>query len=278
MAGKRYHLLIARRTLQVATLAGFFLSATYGLRWLSGTLSASLILDTIPLADPFAVLQMVVARNWPHTTVLIGAGIVLAAYGLLFGRAFCAWVCPINLLSDAAAAINRKYSLGNIMRLPRTTRFWILGLSLILSGLLGVAAFEWISPIGIAVRTIAYGGIGGLGALGALFVFELFILPHGICGHICPLGAFWSLVGKKALLHVDIDLSQCTHCMDCQTICPERQVISPLLKKEAPELKVTGGACTRCGRCVEVCEPRALRLTVLPSHHVTTKETHHEAA
>jgi ferredoxin-type protein NapH len=254
------------------------LSAAFGVRVLSGTLSAALILDTVPLADPFAVLQMIVARHWPHTTVLVGSGIVVTAYAVFFGRAFCGWVCPINLLSDAAAALNRKYALGSVLRLPRSTRYWVLGLALLLSGLLGVAVFEWVSPIGIAVRTIAYGSIGGLWALAALFVFELVILPHGICGHLCPLGAFWSLVGKKALLHINIDASKCTHCMECQTICPERQVISPLLKKDKPEPDVTAGACTRCGRCVEVCEPRALRLTVLPSTHVTTKETHHEAA
>ncbi len=263
MAGAHHRLLIARRTVQIGTLAAFAISATYGLRVLTGSLSASLLFDTVPLTDPLALAQMLVAGHVPHVSTFVGALIALAVYGLLLGRAYCSWVCPINLLSDAAAALNRRFRLGQVLRISRHTRYWLLGLTILLSALLKVGAFEWVSPIGIAARAVIYGSVVGLWALAALFLFELVLLPHGFCGHLCPVGAMWSLVGRFAKLKVRIEPDKCTHCMQCQTICPERQVITPLLQK-VPALVVTDGACTRCARCVEVCEPNALRLTVLP--------------
>jgi len=264
---------VARRATQLGILLAFFAGAQLGLPLLTGTLSASKLFGVIPLADPFAVLQMLAARHVPHTSLLLGAGLVLALYGALLGRAFCSWICPVNLVSDAAAAMNRRFELGELLRLSRSTRYWMLGLSLLLSAALGVAAFEWVSPIGLAVRGVTYGLLGGARALFGLFLFELVILRRGFCGHLCPLGAFWSLVGAKALLHVAFRPEACTHCMACQAACPERQVLSPLLGKQ-PARRVDAGTCTRCARCVEVCEPRALTLAFRAPAPTPIEEIH----
>ena len=43
------------------------------------------------------------------------------------------------------------------------------------------------------------------GVVLGLFLFDLFILRHGWCGHFCPLGAFYALVGKIAQLRISFD-------------------------------------------------------------------------
>lgn len=104
----RYRFEIARRIAQLAVLALF--AGTARLGWtllgrpiLSGDLSASLVLWTIPLSDPFALIQKLAAGLMPEVTLIVGALLVLAGYILLGGRSFCAWVCPMNSVTGFAA-------------------------------------------------------------------------------------------------------------------------------------------------------------------------------
>ena len=256
--GWRY--LILRRTVQVGVMLMFFGTLHWG--WqvagaplLRGNLSASEFLGVIPMADPFAVLQQLVSGHMLHNTVLLGAAILLVFYALA-GRVFCAWVCPMNLVTDLAGWLRTNLPFNNLFRLSRDTRYWILALALVLSALMGVAAFEWVSPISMLHRELIYGvGMGLTAALG-IFVFDLLILKHGWCGHLCPLGAFYGLLGKRALLRVRFDDRSCTRCGECARVCPEPQVLN--LKQAAEYGMVTAGACTNCARCIPVCPEGSL--------------------
>jgi ferredoxin-type protein NapH len=98
-------------------------------------------------------------------------------------------------------------------------------------------------------------GIGWL-AIAAIFIFDLLVANHGWCGHLCPVGAFYSLPGQASPLRVTAARrDQCNDCMDCIAVCPEPQVIPPALKGERRHLGpvITSGACTNCGRCIDVC-------------------------
>jgi ferredoxin-type protein NapH len=256
--GWRY--LIMRRMVQLGTMLMFFGTLHWG--WqiagaplLRGNLSASELLGIIPMADPFAVLQQLVSGHVLHTTVLLGAAILLIFYALA-GRVFCGWVCPMNLVTDQANWLRAKLKLNDLFRLSRTTRYWSLGMALLLSALMGVAAFEWVSPISMLHREIIYGaGLGLTAALG-IFIFDLLILKHGWCGHLCPLGAFYGLLGRRALLRVRFDGRTCTHCGECARVCPEPQVLN--LKQAAEHGMVTAGACTNCARCIPICPEHSL--------------------
>lgn len=66
------------------------------------------------------------------------------------------------------------------------------------------AAFEWISPIGMAHREIIYGvGIGLLFLVG-IFLFDLLVVKHGWCGHLGPLGAFMDCWAKQHCFAYDL--------------------------------------------------------------------------
>lgn len=260
--GWRY--LILRRTVQIGVMLMFFGTLHWGWRvagapLLRGNLSASEFLGVIPMADPFAVMQQLVSGHMLHNTVLLGAAILLVFYALA-GRVFCAWVCPMNLVTDLAGWLRTKLLFNNLFRLSRDTRYWILALALVLSALLGMAAFEWVSPISMLHRELIYGvGMGLTAALG-IFVFDLLILKHGWCGHLCPLGAFYGLLGRRALLRVRFDDRSCTRCGECARVCPEPQVLN--LKRAAEYGMVTAGACTNCARCIPVCPERSLDFAV----------------
>jgi len=252
---------IPRRLVQFGTLLLFFGTAHWG--WtvagrplLQGNLSAASLAGTIPLADPFAALQMLATRHLLLPELWIGAAIVFAAWLLLGGRAFCAWMCPLNVVTDAAAWLRERLGLRDLLGIPTTTRYGVLALALVLSALLGVAAFEWVSPIGMLHRALVYGTPVGLVAVAGVLLLDLAVLRHGWCGHLCPLGAFWSLAGRVGFVKVRFDAASCTRCGDCVKTCPEPRVLN--LSRAAQRGVIEGGECTNCGRCVAICPEDSL--------------------
>lgn len=253
---KVWRFIIYRRIVQIGTLLLFFGSAHWG--WtvanepvLVGNLSASTLLGTIPLADPFAVLQIFLTQHVLETDVIIGAGIILLIYTLLGGRTWCSWVCPINMVADLSAWLRRRLHIKDRIILSRNVRYTVLALSLILSVITGVAAFEWVSPISMFHRELIFGMGMGLMAVIGVFIFDLLVLRDGWCGHLCPLGAFYALIGKIAPVRVRFDSPSCTHCGECARVCPEPQVMNLIKATEAG--MIASGECTNCGRCITVC-------------------------
>ena len=258
----KYRFLIMRRVTQLLILFLYFGANAYGWKILTGTLSSSTLFNIIPLSDPFAVLQLFSAGAILGVDVIIGALIISLFYGIVGGRAFCSWVCPVNLVTDLANWLRRKLYLDNIERkvwVSRNVRYWVFGLTFIISAIVGVGAFEFVSPITILNRAVVFGAGASVSIVIAIFFFDLFVLKNGWCGHICPLGGFHSLVGKFAPLSVVHNQPNCTLCMKCKDVCPESQVLHMIGKKSE---KVNDIECTNCGRCIEVCDDDALEFSI----------------
>jgi ferredoxin-type protein NapH len=259
----KYRFLIARRSVQILILFLYFGANAYGWKMLSGTLSSSTFMGFMPLSDPFAVLQMFSAGAVLGADVLVGALLIVLFYGVIGGRAFCSWVCPINMVTDLANWLRRKLYLDKIERkvwVSRNVRYWVLGLTLIVSFITGVAAFEFISPITILNRGVVFGMGMSMAIVIVIFFLDLFVMKNAWCGHICPLGGFYSLVGKYAPLSVLHNQPNCTLCMKCKDVCPESQVLHMIGKKS---IKVLDAECTNCGRCIEVCDDDALGFSII---------------
>jgi len=267
-----YRYLILRRFVQIGLLVLFFGANAWGWKILEGNLTSSLLFGKIPMSDPYAVLQMAVAGAVIASDLLIGVGVVALFYFLIGGRAFCSWVCPINMVTDGANYLRRVFDIdrAQLQRSPisRNTRYWILGLSLIVSAFMGIAAFEFVSPISMLHRGIVFGMGFGWAAIGMIFLFDLFVLKNGWCGHICPLGGFYSLLGKFSFIRVHHIEENCTLCMKCKIVCPEKQVLYMIGKESLP---VLSGECTNCARCIEVCDDDALKFSI--RDFIQNKET-----
>jgi len=258
----KHRFLILRRIVQVGLMLLYVGGNIWGWKFLQGNLSTSLLLEQVPLSDPYAVLQMFVAGAIVSTNLIIGALIIAIVYLVLGGRVFCAWVCPLNIITDAAAFLRRKFNIESISKkqpASRTIRYWVLGLSLVLSYILAISAFEFISPIAITHRAIIFGMGLGWAMMLIVFLFDLLVLKNGWCGHICPLGGFYALVGKVGLVRVAHDESKCTVCMKCKVVCPEMQVLHMVGKSSE---QVLFGECTNCGRCIEACDDDALNFSI----------------
>jgi len=258
---KKYRFLIARRVTQISIMLLYILANVYGIKILMGNLSSSLVLQTIVLSDPFAVLQMFFAGATISFDILLGAILITLFYFIIGGRSFCSWVCPVNIITDSVNYLRKKFALNQIEKkqpTSRNIRYWAIILSFIISYFMSVAAFELISPVSMVHRGLIFGLGFGFATIVVIFLFDLFVLKNGWCGHICPLGGFYSLIGRFSLIRVYHNHNNCTACMKCKVVCPEGQVLSMITKSSEHILK----ECTNCGRCVEVCDDDALNFSI----------------
>jgi len=260
---KSHRFLLLRRFSQLGILGLFLAGPLAGLWIVKGNLSSSLTLGVLPLTDPFLLAQVLATRHVPELSALIGAGIVAAFYALVGGRAFCAWACPVNVVTDAAAWLRRRFGITTGRAPDRSLRYWMLGAVLVASAASGLAVWESINPVSMTQRALIFGGGLAWGVTAAVFLFDLLVAPRGWCGHLCPAGAAYALVGAKSLLRVSAARSsRCNDCADCYAVCPEPQVIpAPLKAKDGAGPVIRDAACTNCGRCIDVCSKDVFRFT-----------------
>ena len=269
---------IARRIVQVCALVLFCLPvlvAGWGLLGLFeggdvrvptpaegvffGTLSSSTVAG-VTLLDPFAVLQIAAASLSFDLKWLVGALPVLLVYGLIRGRAFCGWVCPVGLLSEGVDWLARRLKIErSCVPVPRRAKVGLAAAVLVLSAVTGVAAFEVINPISAINKGLVLGSSVGVWVLAAIVVVELLWAPRVWCRSLCPLGGFYEVLGRVGLVNVRIDHDACIDCGLCKKACPADPAILDAPVAGA-DCMVRAGDCMACGACVEACPTRALAM------------------
>ena len=259
---RAHQYLVLRRISQLLIFGLFLLGPWAGIWLVKGNLSASLTLGTVPLTDPFALAQVLATRHWPELSALLGAAIVVVFYAVMGGRVFCSWVCPINAVTDSASWLRRRLKITT-GRAPRELRYWLIPAILVACAVSGVTVWEWVNPVSLTQRALIFGGSMALGAALAVFLYDLFVAPRGWCGHLCPVGATYALIGSKSLVRVSAQASsRCNDCADCYAVCPEPQVIPIALKgKNGASPVIADSDCTNCGRCIDVCGPDVFTYT-----------------
>ncbi|EJB8454512.1 TPA: quinol dehydrogenase ferredoxin subunit NapH [Vibrio parahaemolyticus] len=247
---RAHRFLILRRLCQLAIIALFMAGPTLGV--LTGNLSSSMLLDTVPLSDPLIVLQALATGHIPEFNALLGAVIVVVFYAMLAPRAFCAWVCPLNIVTDLAAWLRRKLNIKASYRWSPAIRYWLIPVLMLGSALSGAILWTWLDPVAALHRGLVFGMGAGWVLIALVFVLDLLLVEHGWCGHLCPLGAAYGVIGRKSLLRVTaVRREDCTKCMDCFYVCPEPEVLRQPLKEG--DRRVMDQNCISCGRCLDVC-------------------------
>ncbi|MGB0748157.1 MAG: quinol dehydrogenase ferredoxin subunit NapH [Magnetospiraceae bacterium] len=253
--------LILRRLTQALFLALFLIGPLAGIWVVKGTLASSLTLDVLPLTDPLMALQSLIAGNVLEVSGLVGAATLFLFYALIGGRVYCSWFCPINPISDLASWLRARLGWRRSgVHLPRQLRLMVLAGALVAAAVTGTLAWEYLNPISIVQRALVFGtfftgGIAWMVLLG-VFLLELVGGNRPWCSHLCPVGAFYGLVGKKSVLRVvATHRERCDDCRDCYQVCPEAHVINPALKPHSPTdtAVIQHADCTNCGRCIDVC-------------------------
>ena len=208
-----------------------------------------------------------------HSIPFYVLGLVLL-FGLILGRVICGFLCPFGWIQGLLHKIPvRKLRIPKKIDKPlRFVKYGILILFVIALPVLIVDAYglgapwfcKWICPAGTLE-----GGIPLLlhneslrSSVGFLFFWKLFLLILTIaasiliyrpfCKYVCPLGAFYALLNKIAILRMRLDRESCISCGRCERICPMQVEV---LKD------INSAECIRCGRCVQNCPTGAIELT-----------------
>ncbi|HEY9080090.1 quinol dehydrogenase ferredoxin subunit NapH [Magnetovibrio sp.] len=248
--------LLIRRAVQFGILGLFLAGPLAGVWIVKGNLTSSLTLGVLPLSDPFILVQSLLAGHVAAASALIGAAVVLAVYVLVGGRSYCSFVCPMNIVTDASRWAAKRLDLPKGWQPVRETRLWILASVMVTALITGVMAWEMLNPVTILHRGLVFGSSYVWTVALAIFLFDLVVSRRGWCGHLCPMGAFYGLIGSVSLTRVSAqNRKACNDCMDCFAVCPEPHVITPALRGAGSAIGpvILSGDCTNCGRCIDVC-------------------------
>lgn len=257
----RHRWLLSRRFVQIFILLGFIVTYPVVGKLADGNLASSVWFGFLTLTDPFILLQSLLAGASLALPALIGAGLLIAGYGYFGGRLYCGWVCPINLITDAAHWLRNKLNLKESLSISKRLRQMMLIGALVLSLLGGALAWEIINPITLLQRELLWSSFAGTLILLSIFLFDLLISRRGWCGHICPVGAFYGLLGRYGRLRITAsEVGSCkgSSCSACVKACPEPHVLTPLVKNTG--VSVTSGDCLRCGACLDACTSGVIKM------------------
>ena len=226
-----------------------------------GSLSSSSVAG-VNVLDPFGMLQVAAASKTFEVDWLLAALPVLIVYGLIRGRAFCGWICPVNLLMEIVDAVRRNLRIEvREMPVPRHAKLWIALAVLALSALTSVPVFEAFSPISAINKGILFGAVTGLWVLAAIVAVELFWGHRVWCRSLCPLGGFYEALGRVGQVNVKLDREACIHCDACKRSClSDPAILDPVLTER--DVIVRAGDCMACGSCIDACPTRALSFTL----------------
>ena len=243
------------------------------LRWAAQSLSflllvvvlvgsvCSLNIATLDLACPFGVLQNVFSSKVIVLTTLM-SGLLLVGFSVLFGRAFCGWVCPFGFILDLVDKV-----LPRTCRLPlpgflksRINKYGVAAGGLAAAGVVGTQAFCLVCPIGTVCRSY--------GLQNVMISAELAVVPaiaaldaggkRSWCRYLCPVGAVFALAAKVGLVRIEIGATRCKKfsCMRCAEVCPMGIIPeSSLVQGVSPRIEMS--ECITCLRCVDSCPHNA---------------------
>ncbi|MBT6061259.1 MAG: 4Fe-4S binding protein [Anaerolineae bacterium] len=228
----------------------FFVLIGSGL-WVGSTCSVSL--GPVDLTCPLGAAQVMAAAGGFIPALALG-GLFTVLLIIIFGRAFCSWICPGRWIFNRGTRANPRFG---------KYRAWIQrGL---IGGVVGAAwlchtpVFCVICPVGVSCRGAIAAGTGGsllptIGWAGVLLGAEW---ASGLswCRDLCPLGALFTRLSRlNPFLKVKKNPEICKPCNICERSCSEGLNLSK---------DVDFSACTKCFECQDACPRGAVEIKLL---------------
>lgn len=245
-------------------LAVMFLAATVAVLWIG---------VSNPLTHIAERSQIVLSA----LSITAGATMVWLLLTFIFGRVYCATVCPVGTLSDLAlrarrALMPRRRKLFRYRHRSRISLHiaWVYILCIII-GVVGVPFLiePWniMRNVAATVRpeavSMTWGTIGVsyiVGVACGILVLLLILISSWIwgrrfCTDFCPIGIMMGYVANYSLYHIEIDRDACISCGKCEEICRSQCV-------KVVSQYVDNTRCVRCLDCIDQCPAKAIHIQI----------------
>ena len=212
---------------------------------------------------------------------------VLVVLTLVFGRIYCSVICPLGVLQDLLARLNRKRNKYSYSKEVRWLRYAVLTV-FIVAAVAGVGSlFQLLAPYSafgrIATMVLQPLWMLGNNVLGflaeradsyAFYTVDVWVksLPVLIiavvtllvlvvlawrggrtyCNTICPVGTILSFLARFSWLKIRFDEAKCRNCSLCSRNCKAACI-------DYKTHSVDYSRCVVCGNCLESCKFGALK-------------------
>jgi polyferredoxin len=283
----------ARRAVQLLTLALWLVLFVLTRDQVTDLVRPDLFLVTDPLVAALTIgASQVIVPTMAYSLIFV-------AFTLIFGRAFCGWICPLGTLIDGAAKIFRPSETRLSLKQHQSMQNWkyFVLIVMVVGALFSAQWIYLLDPLvlmfrgftagvfpmltGVLPKTwfpgktgMAYHGVAFLPVfLLAATILLTAIAPRFYCRYLCPLGAFYGLLSRAPLLRRRV--SGCDACTgksgrnatkECITGCRMGAVPSN------PHL-TQNHECIRCFSGRSFCHTEAIRFDWVPPRPPERKDT-----
>lgn len=218
---------------------------------------------------PIGSLQTVLGTPGRNISLYV-TGIILA-FGVLFGRFICGFLCPFGLFQELIHKIPVPKPKRRLPKWSKYIKYVLLVAFVIIGPLLtkGIGAgnptfCEYICPAGTLEAGIpmllthpelqtVIGELFSLKIIILIIVVVLSILYYRFfCKVLCPLGAIYGLLNKVSILHLEVDKASCVSCGRCAKVCQMDVDVTQ---------NPNSAECIRCGCCVNECPKDAIKIS-----------------
>lgn len=215
--------------------------------------------------------------------------ITLAVLTLIFGRLYCSVICPLGIMQDLLARLNRKKNKYSYSGEQKWLRYTMLGVMLV-AMIAGIGSlFQLLAPYSaygriaamllqplwlmgnnilgfIAERADSYAFYTVdvwmkslpvfLVALATLVVLAVLSWRGGrtYCNTVCPVGTVLSFLARFSLLKIRFDEKKCRNCSMCSKNCKAACI-------DYKTHTVDYSRCVVCGNCIDSCKFGALKFS-----------------
>lgn len=258
---------------------------------------------SVSLLCPVGALATMLASKTVIPRAVISIVIALVAI-VVFGRAFCAWVCPAPLVSKLRTAFKKQDAPGLSKPTgivagadegseeekadsehgcgsescaacskcrPSDSRYFILGGTLLSAAVFGFPVFCLICPIGLsfALVFVLINLFGAGDVTWSVVAIPVVLVVEMVffrkwCSHICPISALMSLVSK--FNKTFRPKIDANRCIESRGGECGRcaQVCEVAIDPRHPERGADWSECIKCCACVDACPGKAITMPALP--------------